>query len=159
MALLYAFSEAARLGIRNYVYFGAQPGRFHPPLWQNGDMDPAPFQPGITLFNRGRFFDAHEALEDVWRPARGRRRRFLQALIQVAVGLHHHSRANLVGARSLLARAGNTLASYPPTYAGLKVAPLRTSLDAWRAALAEGRRAPPLPKLEFAKPVLESGPR
>jgi predicted metal-dependent hydrolase len=118
-----------------------------------------PFRHGIALFNRGQFFDAHEVLEDVWRPSRGRRRPFLQALIQVAVGLHHHSRGNLLGARSLLARAGNTLAPYPSVYAGLKVAPLRASLDTWRAALAEGRPAPPLPKLEFAKPVLESGLR
>ena len=120
-------------------------------------MDPTPFRRGIALFNRAQFFDAHEVLEDVWRPARGRRRRFLQALIQVAVGLHHHSRGNLVGARSLLARAGNTLVPYPTVYAGLKVAPLRVSLDAWRSALAEGRPAPPLPRLEFAEPVLESG--
>jgi hypothetical protein len=112
-------------------------------------MISAPFQRGIDLFNQGHFFDAHEVLEDVWRPARGRRRRFLQGLIQVAVGLHHHSRGNLVGARSLLARAGSTLAPYPATYGGLQLAPLRSSLDAWRSALAEGRPAPPLPKLEF----------
>jgi hypothetical protein len=108
-----------------------------------------PFQRGIALFNRGHFFDAHEVLEDVWRPARGRRRRFLQALIQVAVGLHHHSRGNLVGARSLLGRGGNTLAQYPATYAGLSLRPLRTSIEAWREALAEGRPAPPLPRLEL----------
>ena len=109
------------------------------------------FQRGIDLFNQGRFFDAHEVLEDVWRPSRGRRRRFLQALIQVAVGLHHHSTGNATGARSLLARGGNTLAHYPAVYAGVKVAPLRASLDAWREALAEGRTAPPLPRLEFAR--------
>ena len=113
-------------------------------------MKSTPFQRGIALFNRAEFFDAHEVLEDVWRPARGRRRRFLQALIQVAVGLHHHSRGNLPGARSLLARGGNTLDSYPATYGGVRLVPLRASLDAWRDALAEGRPAPPLPKLELA---------
>jgi hypothetical protein len=102
---------------------------------------------GISLFNRGRFFDAHEVLEEIWRPARGGRRRFLQALIQVAVGFHHHSRGNLAGARSLLARGGNTLTQYPSSYAGLKLDPLRTALDAWLEALAEGRAAPPLPRL------------
>ena len=122
-------------------------------------MAPSTLRPGITLFNQGRFFDAHEALEDVWRPARGRRRRFLQALIQVAVGLHHHSRGNLIGARSLLARGSNTLAFYPATYAGLRLGPLRTSVTAWREALAEGRAAPPLPRVEFVKRVLKSGPQ
>lgn len=113
-------------------------------------MPSTPFQLGIGLFNRGRFFDAHEVWEDVWRPSRGRRRRFLQALIQVAVGLHHHSTGNATGARSLLARGGNTLALYPAVYAGLHLAPLRHSLDAWRDALAEGRPAPPLPRLELS---------
>ena len=113
-------------------------------------MKSTPFRRGITLFNQAHFFDAHEVLEDVWRPARGRRRRFLQALIQVAVGLHHHSRGNLAGARSLLARGGNTLAQYPATYAGLSLRPLRTSIAAWRSALAEGSPAPPLPRLELS---------
>lgn len=114
-------------------------------------MVPDAFQRGIALFNQGHFFDAHEALEDLWRPSRGRRRRFLQALIQVTVGFHHHSTGNLTGARSLLARGGNTLAQYPAAYAGVKVAPLRSALDAWRQALAEGRPAPPLPRLELAR--------
>ncbi len=120
-------------------------------------MTSATFRRGIALFNQARFFAAHEVLEDVWRPARDRRRRFLQALIQVAVGLHHHSRGNLVGARSLLGRGGNTLAQYPATYAGLRLRPLRTSIEAWREALAEGRPVPPLPRLELVKRVLESG--
>ena len=114
-------------------------------------MNPAPLHRGIGLFNQGRFFDAHEVLEDVWRPSRGRRRRFLQALIQVAVGLHHHSRGNLVGARSLLARGGNTLAQYPAVYAGVKLTALRASLDLWREALARGSPAPPLPRLELLR--------
>lgn len=122
-------------------------------------MDSALFQRGVALFNQARFFDAHEVLEDVWRPARGRRRRFLQALIQVAVGLHHHSRGNLSGARSLLARGGNTLAQYPAVYAGLDVARLRASLAAWREALAEGRRAPPLPRLAFTGRVASASRR
>ncbi len=117
------------------------------------------FRRGVTLFNQAHFFDAHEVLEEVWKPARGRRRRLLQALIQVAVGLHHHSRGNLAGARSLLARGGDALAQYPSVYAGLKLRPLRNSIAAWRKALAEGRPTPPLPRLEFAKPVLESGRR
>ena len=120
-------------------------------------MVSATFQRGITLFNQGRFFDAHEVLEELWRPARGRRRRFLQALIQVAVALHHHARGNLIGARSLLARGGNTLEDYPAAYAGLDLRGLRKSVAAWRRALAEGRRPPPLPRLKFAKRVLESG--
>ena len=125
------------------------PPPVNPVPWQNGDMASTPFRRGIALFNDAHFYDAHEVLEDVWRPARGRRRRFLQALIQVAVGLHHHSRGNLPGARSLLARGGNTLARYPAVYAGLKMAELCASVEAWRAALAAGSATPPLPRLEL----------
>jgi hypothetical protein len=62
------------------------------------------YREGIALFNQHSFFEAHEVLEDVWRAAPERERKFLQGLIQVAVALHHHSRGNLVGCRSLLDR-------------------------------------------------------
>jgi hypothetical protein len=110
-------------------------------------VDEPGYRRGIALFNGGRFFDAHEALEDVWRQAAGRRKRFLQALIQVAVGLHHHGRGNLAGARSLLARGGNKLAGYPSAYGGLDVARLRRAVARWEKALAAGRPAPPPPRL------------
>ncbi|MGE0407317.1 MAG: DUF309 domain-containing protein, partial [Candidatus Korobacteraceae bacterium] len=32
-------------------------------------MDHDGLRHGITLFNRGEFYDAHEVLEDVWRAA------------------------------------------------------------------------------------------
>jgi len=43
---------------------------------------------GIRLFNQHHFFDAHEVLEDVWRAAPAEQKKFLQGLIQLAVGLH-----------------------------------------------------------------------
>jgi predicted metal-dependent hydrolase len=108
------------------------------------------YQRGVALFNAGQFFDAHEALEDVWREAQGRRKLFLQALIQIAVGLHHHGRGNPAGARSLLARGGKKLAGYPAAYAGLDVARLRRAVSRWEEALTAGRPAPPLPRLQRA---------
>jgi predicted metal-dependent hydrolase len=106
------------------------------------------YRRGVALFNAGHFFDAHEALEDVWREAEGRRKLFLQALIQVAVGLHHHGNGNLAGSRSLLARGGKKLAGYPAIYGGLDVAGLRCALARWEKALAAGTTAPPLPRLQ-----------
>jgi uncharacterized protein len=102
---------------------------------------------GLKLFDQGEFFEAHEVLEDVWRAAPQPERLFLQGLIQVAVGLHHHSRGNLVGCRSLLARARRNLAGYPTPYRGLDLASLLLTLDQWRAALESGDRTPPLPRL------------
>ena len=120
-------------------------------------MNAPGYRRGVALFNAGRFFDAHEALEDVWREAEGRRKLFLQALIQIAVGLHHHSTGNLAGARSLLARGGKKLAGYPAAYAGLDVAGLRRALARWEQALAAGVPTPAPPRLRRpAKPPLRA---
>lgn len=119
-------------------------------------MDAPGYARGVALFNAERFFDAHEALEDLWREAAGRRKLFLQALIQIAVGLHHHSSGNRAGARSLLARGGKRLARYPAAYAGLDVARLRRALAAWEKALADDAPAPPLPRLEPAQAPLRA---
>jgi predicted metal-dependent hydrolase len=60
---------------------------------------------GIIFFNSGRYFEAHEVWEDLWRETFGDLRLFYQGLIQTAVGLHHLSRGNLIGARAQLAKA------------------------------------------------------
>ena len=118
---------------------------------------------GIALFNRGCFYDSHEVLEDAWREAQGPARRFLQALIQIAVGLHHQGTGNLAGARSLLARGGSKLDEYPDTYGGIDVAGLKASVSAWSAALEASAEPPPFPRLEaapgarIAAPVPEMG--
>ncbi len=116
-------------------------------------MDWGSYRRGIDLFNAGNFFDAHEALEDVWRETQGEKREFLQGVIQVAVGLHHHSTGNLLGARSLLARADEKLARFPDTYCNLRVDRLRAAVAAWIQSLAGGELpALPPPRLELADP-------
>lgn len=102
---------------------------------------------GVELLNSAHFFEAHEVLEDAWRAAPDAERRFLQGLIQIAVALHHHSRGNLVGCRSLLARAHRNLALYPAEHEGVDLAALRSALLAWTSALEANRPAPPLPKI------------
>jgi predicted metal-dependent hydrolase len=104
---------------------------------------------GIKLFNRKKFFEAHEVLEDLWRESHNPEKKFLQALIQIAVGLHHHSRGNRVGARSLLARAARNLEPYPERFGGVDLAPLRKSLHAWAEALRENGPPPPHFKIKM----------
>lgn len=123
-------------------------------------MDTAKLQHGIELFNAGSFFDAHEVLEDVWRECKGRDKLFLQALIQAAVGLHHYSTGNIMGARSLLARASRKLADYPGAYCGIELEGLRVALDEWRTSLADSTVPPAPPRLKagatIAAPVKPS---
>jgi hypothetical protein len=106
-------------------------------------MDTSTFQRGLTLFNAHEFFDAHEVWEDVWRAAPMEEKKFLQGLIQVAVALHHHSRGNLEGARSLLNRALRNLSRYPDSFAGVNLAAARAAIAQCQQALNAG--APLIP--------------
>jgi uncharacterized protein len=102
---------------------------------------------GIGLFNRAEFFEAHEVLEDVWRASPEPEKKFLQGLIQVAVGLHHYGTGNLIGARSLLGRAAGNLARYPGNFGGIQLTPLLDCLEEWQRALADNQPAPAFPKI------------
>jgi predicted metal-dependent hydrolase len=93
---------------------------------------------GIALFNQSRFFEAHEALEDVWRAAPASEKKFWQGLIQAAVGFHHYSVGNRIGAQSLLARADRNLRAYPEEFRGIQLQLLLESLAEWQKALAPG---------------------
>ncbi len=110
-------------------------------------MDQAAYRRGLELFNAGEFFDAHEVLEDIWRPAYGDERRFLQGLIQIAVGLHHYTTGNRVGAQSLLARGAAKLADLHDPYLGVRVAALRQQVETWLRYLAGEAPQPPFPRL------------
>lgn len=109
----------------------------------------AKLEEGVACFNSGKFFEAHEALEDVWREMEGPGREVMQAVIQVAVALHHYSTGNVEGARSVLARAAARLAEAPDGFLGINMPQLRQALERWQQALAEGSSPPPLPRLEM----------
>src|SRR2546428_5078514 len=71
---------------------------------------------GINFFNNGRYFEAHETWEDLWRPTRGPLRLFYQGLVQAAVGLHHLGHGNLNGARAQLMKSLSKLEQYPERF-------------------------------------------
>ena len=93
---------------------------------------------GVALFNDGEYFLAHEALEDAWRETHGPERQSMQGLVQAAVGMHHFSSGNLVGARGVLARALRNLENCPALYSGVDVAALRPELGAILQCAAAG---------------------
>jgi predicted metal-dependent hydrolase len=105
---------------------------------------------GIELFNQGKFFDAHEVLEDVWRASSHEEKKTWQGLVQVAVALHHYSTGNRVGMRSVLLRAMNNLAGHPPNFHGIEVARLLKSLAQWLEAFDNHQPLPPLPQIVVA---------
>ena len=90
---------------------------------------------GVLVFNAGLFFEYHEWLEDHWRAETGDRKRFLQGLIQVAVGLHHWEHANYRGATLLLREGAERLAVGRPCLLGLDVEAFYHEVQRLRAAL------------------------
>jgi hypothetical protein len=52
---------------------------------------------GVALYNQGRYWDAHEALEIVWRRATPPERDLWQGLIQAAAAMLHRERGNRHG--------------------------------------------------------------
>lgn len=74
---------------------------------------------GIRLFNDGYFFEAHEIWEEAWHLERGEPRLFLQGLIQVAAGYHHHQSGNPRGAIALFRKARAKFQGYPSPYLGI----------------------------------------
>lgn len=74
---------------------------------------------GLRRFNRGRFWDAHEAWEEVWLRWPEPERRFVQGLIQLAAAWHHVKRGNDRGARRLFEAAVAKLRPFPADFLGI----------------------------------------
>ena len=60
------------------------------------------FQEGLTYFQSGEYFEAHESWEELWSDFYLKDRRFVQGLIQLSVSFVHLENNNLNGAKSLL---------------------------------------------------------
>lgn len=75
---------------------------------------------GIVLFNRREFFEAHEVWESLWLDSCvGDDRRFVQGLIQAAVGLYHFGNRNVRGAQKLYRTAKAYMEKYPSPHLGM----------------------------------------
>jgi len=110
-----------------------------------GTLHPMAIQ-GIMLFNRGEYWDAHEALEEAWREEAGEVRYLYQGILQVGVAYLHIQRGNFNGALKLHKRAHRWLDPFPPQCRGIDVARLKADLD---AAITEVRRLGPIQLTNF----------
>lgn len=102
----------------------------------------------MSLFNDAKFFEAHEALEDVWRGAPPENKKFVQGLVQVAVAFHHYSTGNRVGMRSVLERAIRNLGEPCGHFGQFQLEALLESLGQWRDAVDNKSPLPALPRIE-----------
>ena len=91
---------------------------------------------GVMLFNRHDFFEAHEAWEELWTDDQGPSRKFIQGLIQAAVGLHHFGNGNIRGARKVYGSSRGYVSQYGPRCEGLDVEKFLAEFDACFAEVA-----------------------
>ena len=56
----------------------------------------------IDLFNNQKWYEAHDAFEDIWNNVDGDERQVIQGILQVSVSQFHLNKGNLNGATILL---------------------------------------------------------
>src|ERR1700730_17843639 len=96
------------------------------------------YQKGLEAFNSDHFYEALEHWEEVWLENPNPDKMFLQCLIKVAASFHHHSRANLLGTRTLLRAGLLKLDCFPEIHGGLEIEELREAVRGWLICLDAG---------------------
>jgi predicted metal-dependent hydrolase len=86
----------------------------------------------------GRYFEAHEELEEAWRAAPPEERDFLQGLVHVAVAWYQARRGKPIATASQLEKAARRLGPYAPEHRGVEVDDVLAQVEAARARVAEG---------------------
>ena len=93
------------------------------------------FLEGVRCYNRRRFYEAHEFLEDVWHEWGPPHKTFLQALIQMAVACLHLEMKNVRGATTMSGRVIGMLRELPDAMWGLEVRKIGRSAEEFFAPL------------------------
>ena len=108
----------------------------------------------LSLITNREWFEAHEAIEDLWRPAEGDLRRHLQGLIHLLVSLEHLRRQNPHGCLGQWKKACRRLQDVPNPFAGLEIRDWMAELEKFYGYLdlesaARNRSfSVPVPKIE-----------
>ena len=97
---------------------------------------------GLEHIRAGRYFEAHEELELVWRAAAPEERDFYQGLVHVAVAWYQAGRGKPIATQRQLEKALRRLAAYEPVHQGVNVAALRRQLAELVKTLDLGGRQP-----------------
>src|SRR6266566_8625263 len=105
------------------------------------------FNRGLEEIRAGRYFEAHEELEQAWRAAAPEERDFYQGLVHVAVAWYQAGRSRPVATASQLEKAARRLTPFAPEHRGVDVADVLAQVEAAREVVRGGSldlRAPRL---------------
>ncbi len=90
---------------------------------------------GIALFNQGKYFVAHEMLEDAWHIEGEPERRLYQGILQAGILYMHAQRGHYKGVFSMYERCTVWLKPWPETCRTVNVGKLRRDVEAMLAAV------------------------
>src|SRR5207302_8639157 len=107
----------------------------------------AAFKRGLEEIREGRYFEAHEELEEAWRAAPAEERDFFQGLVHVAVAWYQAGRGRPVATASQLEKAARRLAPFAPAHRGVDVADVLVQVEAARDVLRGGSLDLDLPRV------------
>lgn len=97
------------------------------------DLCNAPLHPqaaeGLRLFNAGKYFEAHEALEEAWKEESGNVRELYRGILQIAVVYLHVTRRNYNGAIKVYGRSQRWIRDWPDICRGIYVGELRKDAE------------------------------
>jgi hypothetical protein len=114
---------------------------------------------GIELFNNGKYFDAHEYLEEAWFNDASKGRELYRAILQIAVAYFHIERHNFSGAVKMFWRVRQWIEPLPDTCRGVNVASLRIdSRTVYKVLTSMGREGIAEFDMSLLKPVLYDYP-
>lgn len=88
---------------------------------ENQTSLPKIFQMGLSAFNQGVFYEAHEHFEAAWRQTSGEEREFFRAFLHLSGGFFRLTQDRPRAARKFFAHAQKWLASFPDCYHGFDV--------------------------------------
>lgn len=104
-----------------------------------GELHPMAVE-GIRLFNEGKYWHAHEALEEAWLEEAGPARALYKGILQAGVMYLQIERGNLRGAMKMYKRCQVWLRPWPDVCRGVNVGRLKTDVT---AAMDEAKRLGP----------------
>lgn len=128
------------------------------------NLQPPEYEPrylaGVLLFNQHEYFAAHEVWENLWLDSGiGEDRRFVQGLIQAAVGLYHFGNENLRGALKLYRSSRAYMERYPSPHLGLDITVFWRDMErCFKELLAQGDLPSGIRLDESLRPQIELHP-
>lgn len=108
---------------------------------------PEPVARGIVHFDRGAYFEAHEAWEEHWGGGPKAERDLVKGLIKVAVAFHHLRHGNPAGCLGQIKDALPLLRANADVWPDLDVAAFADEVDSVAAQTRFHGNAPDLPRL------------